>query len=156
VLTAPGAGDVIELGNEFAQVRVSRVETRNGSRLLIESPKSGQWVALCPLELEALTWQGHELFSALLRTPHGPEDEPGDEPREFTDGKGDLIHRFRMRPHRAVMPAAEPDVEGRTDRFAQALGHRSRAGIVIDMGVIALDPGGLARLEVGGHRILLD
>ena len=36
---------------------MSRVETRNGARLLIESPRSGQWIALCPLELEALTWQ---------------------------------------------------------------------------------------------------
>ena len=77
-LPGPGAGDVIELGNEFAQVRVSRVETRNGSRLLIESPKSGQWVALCPLELEALTWQGPETFSAMIGHPFGPLIEPED------------------------------------------------------------------------------
>jgi hypothetical protein len=72
-------GDAIEIANEFAEVRVSRVETRNGSRLLIESPKSGQWVALCPLELEALTWQGPETFSAMIGHPFGPligqEDE---------------------------------------------------------------------------------
>jgi hypothetical protein len=48
------------------------VETRNGSRLLIESPKSGQWVALCPLELEALTWQGPPTFSAMIGHPFGP------------------------------------------------------------------------------------
>ena len=72
-------GDAIELGNEFAQVRVCRVETRNGSRLLIESPKSGQWVTLCPLELEALTWQGPETFSAMIGHPFGPliESEDG-------------------------------------------------------------------------------
>jgi hypothetical protein len=72
-------GDAIELANEFAEVRVSRVETRNGSRLLIESPKSGQWVALCPLEIEALTWQGPQTFSAMIGHPFGPligqEDE---------------------------------------------------------------------------------
>ena len=72
------AGESITIGNEFAEVRVVRVETRNGSRLLIESPKSGQWVALCPLELEALTWQNTATFSAMVGNPFGPlvpEDE---------------------------------------------------------------------------------
>jgi hypothetical protein len=78
-LTARQAGAAIEVANEFAQVRVRRVETRNGSRLLIESPKSGQWVALCPLELEALTWQGPETFSAMIGHPFGPLIAPEDE-----------------------------------------------------------------------------
>jgi hypothetical protein len=78
-LTARQAGPEIEVANEFAQVRVRRVETRNGSRLLIESPKSGQWVALCPLELEALTWQGPETFSAMIGHPFGPLVAPEDE-----------------------------------------------------------------------------
>ena len=77
-LHARAVGDAIELGNEFAQVRVCRVETRNGSRLLIESPKSGQWVALCPLELEALTWQGPQTFSAMIGHPFEPLVEPED------------------------------------------------------------------------------
>ena len=72
-------GWVIELGNEFAQVRVSRVDTRNGSRLLIESPKSGHRVALCPLELEALTWQGPPTFSAMIARPFASLVEPQDE-----------------------------------------------------------------------------
>ena len=72
-------GWVIELGNEFAQVRVSRVDTRNGSRLLIESPKSGHRVALCPLELEALTWQGPPTFSAMIARPFASLVEPEDE-----------------------------------------------------------------------------
>ena len=77
-LLARQVGDAIELGNEFAAVRVCLVRTRNGSRLLIESPKSGQWVALCPLELEALTWQGPQTFSAMIGHPFasliGPEE----------------------------------------------------------------------------------
>jgi hypothetical protein len=73
-------GRVIDLGNEFAQVRVSRVNTRNGSRLLIESPKSGHRVTLCPLELEALTWQGPQTFSAMIGRPFGSLIEPEDEP----------------------------------------------------------------------------
>ena len=72
----PGDGEpVIRLANEFAEVVVEQVRTRNGARLRISVPSSGREIMLCPLELEALTWQGHELYSALLRTPHGPEDE---------------------------------------------------------------------------------
>ena len=78
-LTAHHRGDAIEIANEFAEVRISRVETRNGSRLLIESPKSGQWVTLCPLELEALTWQGPQTFSAMIGHPFGPLIEEEDE-----------------------------------------------------------------------------
>jgi hypothetical protein len=66
---------VIRLGNEFTEVVVQRVRTRNGVRLRISVPSSGRQIMLCPLELETLTWQGHELFSALLSTPHGPEDQ---------------------------------------------------------------------------------
>jgi hypothetical protein len=78
-LAARQRGFALEIANEFAEVRVSRVETRNGTRLLIESPKSGQWVALCPLELEALTWQGPETFSAMVGHPFGPLIAPEDE-----------------------------------------------------------------------------
>jgi hypothetical protein len=45
---------------------------------MIKSPRSGQWVSLCPLELEALTWQAPATFSAMIGHPFGPlvtEDE---------------------------------------------------------------------------------
>lgn len=73
-------GKPITVGNEFAEVRVTRVETRNGSRLMVESQKSGQWVSLCPLELEALTWQATATFSAMIGHPNGSliVDESGD------------------------------------------------------------------------------
>ena len=64
--------EAIEIGNEFAQVRVRKVETRNGSRLLIESIKSGHSISLCPLELESLTWQTADTFSAMLANPFEP------------------------------------------------------------------------------------
>ena len=81
--SAPGADEpVIRLANEFTEVVVERVRTRNGARLRITAPSSGRQIMLCPLELEALTWQGHDLFAALLATPHGPEDEPEDEPED--------------------------------------------------------------------------
>jgi hypothetical protein len=70
-------GEPLVLGNEFSEVRITKVETRNGARLLIESPRSGQWVALCPLELEALTWQQTATFSEMIGHPYGSlvEDE---------------------------------------------------------------------------------
>jgi hypothetical protein len=71
-LQAGRTGEPLTLGNEFSEIRVSRVETRNGLRLLIESTRSGQWVALCPLELEALTWQNTATFSAMIGSPFGP------------------------------------------------------------------------------------
>ena len=70
-----GDEPVIRLANEFGEVMVERVLTRNGARLRISVPASGRLILLCPLELEALTWQDHDLFSRLLQTPHGPEDE---------------------------------------------------------------------------------
>jgi hypothetical protein len=66
----------VELANEYATVQVRRVHTRNGVRLEIVSPQLGRAIRLCPLELEALTWQTHETFSEMLRTPFGPETDP--------------------------------------------------------------------------------
>jgi hypothetical protein len=68
--------DEFEIANEFAAVVVRRVETRNGVRLRIESPRLQRSIDLDPLELETLTWQSHDLFSRLLADPFGPEDEP--------------------------------------------------------------------------------
>lgn len=76
----PGGEASISIGNEFAEVRLARVTTRNGSRLLISSPRTGQWITLCPLAVEALTWQNTATFSAMVGNPGGPllDDEPGD------------------------------------------------------------------------------
>lgn len=74
-----GPGPAIRLGNEFTEVLVERVQTRNGARLRISVPSSGHQILLCPLELEALTWQDHELFSRLLKTPNGPEAPSAEE-----------------------------------------------------------------------------
>ncbi|TYB48920.1 hypothetical protein [Actinomadura chibensis] len=71
-------GEPLVLGNEFAEIRITKVETRNGARLLVESPRSGQWIALCPLELEALTWQQTATFSEMIGHPFGSlvQDDP--------------------------------------------------------------------------------
>lgn len=78
-LIAHTIGDPLRIANEFSEITVRQVETRNGARLLVESPRSGQWVSLCPLELEALTWQNTATFSAMIGHPFGPLiDEDGD------------------------------------------------------------------------------
>jgi hypothetical protein len=79
VSEVPSSEGVIRLGNEFTEVVVERVRTRNGARLRISVPSSGRQILLCPLELEALTWQDHELFSRLLTTPNGPEAPSAEE-----------------------------------------------------------------------------
>jgi hypothetical protein len=70
------SSEPLELANEFAQVHVRKVATRNGVRLEIVAPKLGRGIRLCPLELETLTWQSPETFSGFLSTPFGPEAEP--------------------------------------------------------------------------------
>lgn len=66
-------GEPIQISNEFATIRVRKVQTRNGERLEIHSPRLGYSIRLDPLELESLTWQTSETFSKLLETPYGPE-----------------------------------------------------------------------------------
>lgn len=63
------------LANEFASVMVRIVHSPNGVRLEIESPRRGRAIRLCPLELEALTWQSHHTFSSFLSTPLGEDDD---------------------------------------------------------------------------------
>jgi hypothetical protein len=71
----PEQEETFVIGNEFAEVQVSRVPTRNGTRLRIRDAKTRREILLCPLELESLTWQDPELFSDLLATPYGPEED---------------------------------------------------------------------------------
>jgi hypothetical protein len=64
--------DVIQIANEFTLVQVREVQTRNGERLEISSPRLGYKIHLDPLELESLTWQTTDTFSRLLDQPFGP------------------------------------------------------------------------------------
>lgn len=64
-----GAEVVLELINEFAEVRVRKVYTGNGVRLEISAPRVGTSVRLCPIELEALTRATSDDLSALLGSP---------------------------------------------------------------------------------------
>jgi hypothetical protein len=75
-------GEPLTVANEFAEVQVRRVDTRNGSRLLISAPRTGRWISLDALEVEALTRQNTRTLTAMVGNSHGPllPDEPGEEP----------------------------------------------------------------------------
>jgi hypothetical protein len=59
-------GEPLTVANEFAEVQVRRVDTRNGSRLLIIAPRSGRWISLDALEVEALTRQNTRTLTAMV------------------------------------------------------------------------------------------
>jgi hypothetical protein len=72
-------GERLTIANEFTEVTVARIDTRNGSRLLIISPKSGQWITLDALEVEALTWQNTRTLEAMVGNMFAPlisDEEP--------------------------------------------------------------------------------
>jgi hypothetical protein len=70
----------ITIANEFTEVEVRRVDTRNGSRLLISAPKSGRSISLDALEVEALTRQNTRTLAAMVGNTHGPLLPDGVEP----------------------------------------------------------------------------
>jgi hypothetical protein len=75
-------GESISIANEFTEVVVRRLDTRNGSRLLISAPKSGRSISLDALEVEALTRQNTRTLEAMVGNTNGPllPDDPRDEP----------------------------------------------------------------------------
>lgn len=70
----------MRIANEFADIRLRKVYTRNGERLEIEAPRRGYRIRLDAVELESLTWQTADTFSGFLRASLGPEGEEGNAP----------------------------------------------------------------------------
>ncbi len=68
-------GEPIEIANEFTDVTVQKVLTKNGERLEIQSQKLGYRIFLDPLELESISWQDKSVFSELLEAPFGPDED---------------------------------------------------------------------------------
>ena len=61
----------ITIANEFAEVRIRKVFTRNGERLEIDAHRRGYKILLDAVELESLTWQTHDTFAKFLRASIG-------------------------------------------------------------------------------------
>lgn len=78
LLERPPSGDISEypidggndgpivIANEFTDVVVRKVQTRNGMRLDIWSPKRGSRILLDAVALDCLSFQEPELISKLL------------------------------------------------------------------------------------------
>lgn len=64
---AAADGRGFTISNEFAQVEVRRVATRNGERLEVRDRETGSAIRLDALELESLTWVDNERFDELFR-----------------------------------------------------------------------------------------
>ena len=62
----------IVIANEFADVVVRKVETRNGMRLDIWSPRRGTRVLLDAVALDCLSYQDPELVTELLARRPAP------------------------------------------------------------------------------------
>jgi hypothetical protein len=63
------AGPIV-IANEFADVVVRKVETRNGVRLELWSPRRGTCIHLDAVALDAISYQDPEFITGLLsRTP---------------------------------------------------------------------------------------
>lgn len=71
----PVSGQSLRIANEFADVVVRKVLTRNGERLEIAAPRRGVVIHLCPLELEALAGSSDSALTELLGRY---ASEPGD------------------------------------------------------------------------------
>lgn len=75
VENATDSSDELQIGNEYAVVRLRALETSVGPRVAIESVKMEYNCYLSPVELDALTRKRMNFFSKLLETPLGPEND---------------------------------------------------------------------------------
>lgn len=70
--TDGGNAGPIVIGNEFADVVVRKVDTRNGVRLELWSPRRGTCIRFDAVALDCLSYQEPEFITDLLsRTPLG-------------------------------------------------------------------------------------
>lgn len=63
-----------ELMNEYAHVRVRRLQSPGRAVLEIHAPKKRERIQVDPDGLWGLAQQDHTIFSRFLEQPHGPED----------------------------------------------------------------------------------
>jgi len=64
-----------EVTNEYAHVRVRRLQSPERSVLEIHAPKKRERIQADPHALEGLARQDHTIFTEFLEQPHGPEDD---------------------------------------------------------------------------------
>ena len=72
--------ETLQIGNEYTVVQLTVLDTDDGPRLELDSPKLGYSCRLDASELAVLCRQEMTLFSDLLKTPLGPVDEHAEDP----------------------------------------------------------------------------
>lgn len=72
--TEVACDDAFELMNEYAHVRVRRLQSPERELLEVHAPKKRDRIWIDPDGLRELTRQDHTIFSDFLEQPHGPED----------------------------------------------------------------------------------
>lgn len=75
--TVRPVGEPIGIANEFTGVVVQKVQTRNGERLEVTTPKSGYRVLLDAMQLEIVSTLKPEDFTELIARKLGSHDEGG-------------------------------------------------------------------------------
>lgn len=87
--TTSGAGAVISLRSEFADIDVRLDDTANGARLRVHDRRTGMTNFLDPLELEGLVWARHDDLAGLL-DPSAYRWRSDSEPVHRTPGSGQV------------------------------------------------------------------
>lgn len=100
----------MQIANEFADVRLRKVYTRNGERLEIEAPRRGHRIRLDAVELESLTWQTADTFSGFLRASLGPEGGH-DDARPPAEADDEMERARARRDKQAGTPRDDPGDE---------------------------------------------
>ena len=70
------AGESLGIGNEFTGVQVRKVWTRQGERLELFVPRSGDRILLDAMQLEIVARQAPERFTQLFALSLGSQDAP--------------------------------------------------------------------------------
>ncbi|WP_327579048.1 dihydrodiol dehydrogenase [Streptomyces sp. NBC_00145] len=69
------AGESLRIANEFTDVRVRKVWTRQGERLELSVPKKGYRILLDAMQLEIVAAQEPEKFTELFAVNLGSSDK---------------------------------------------------------------------------------
>ena len=76
--TVARLGEPFGIANEFTGVTVQKVRTRNGERLELITPRTGQRVLLDAMQLEIITTLEPAKFSELFARHLGSYEGPGE------------------------------------------------------------------------------
>lgn len=110
-----------EINNYSAAARVRKVRTRNGTRLEVHSPQSGNRVLLDALLLESLSWQSPAELAEGLDSPH---ERAGDQPEAGQQDGGSDYTEISNEFASVLVRIVGDGEEARLEIHAPRLGYR--------------------------------